>query len=412
MEDVLMKEQAVLESYFHSLACFAYDKAKETVERERDVAHKAHQTTWILNSMLTALSQFAAIEKNYTSLLFLVPKGFLRKDSSLKTIYETLRGEFRRLEERSTGGLTPSSSPSVTPTPSFYSPSPPTPVASPSSTAGSLVGTPVSSSTGSIHSNYLPGIVGHSAVGNSPQSGMDVLEKFVGHLCGQLFHFICARLSIMHFYEKMYTMSSNRFMKYKELIPGITEIVNRSQRLFHHPLLSPLKSAFGFECRSLLKLLEAQVQIQQLQFLPALLSLYDAHSHLGSWASTMIPKAESRRLSCVVISRPVSMPALYRWLFHLKSTLVAKFTLYFHDILSKQTTPLEMKNICFKTSTDLYQKLLSYHRRSDALFVALVFDTHGLENYKGPGYHHPNKLVEPPKGLDSYPTIVCYPAVI
>lgn len=404
-----MKEQAVLESYFHSLANFAYDKAKETVERERDAAHKAHQTTWILNSVLTALSQLAACEKNYTGLLFLVPKGFLRKDSSLKTIYETLRGEFRRLEERSTGKLTPSSSPSVTPTPSSCSPSPSTPMASPSSTASSLVGTPVSSSTGSTHSNYLPGIVGHSVVSNSPQSGIDMLEKFIGHLCGQLFHYICARIDSMTFYHKMYTMSNNRFINYKELIPAVTEVVNKSRTLFHHPLLSPLKSAYCFECKSLLKLLEAQIEMEELHFLPALLNLYSAHSRIGSWISTMNQKVEGRKLTCVGISKPTSMPALYQWLLQLRSALVSKFTLYFHDILSKQTTPLEMKNICFKTSIDLYQKLLTYHRKSDALFVALVFDTHGLENYKGQGYHHPNKMVEPPKGLDSYPTIVCHP---
>lgn len=46
-----------------------------------------------------ALSQLASAEKSYTSLLFLVPKSFLRKENSLKTAYESLRMECKRTEE-------------------------------------------------------------------------------------------------------------------------------------------------------------------------------------------------------------------------------------------------------------------------------------------------------------------------
>ena len=35
----------------------------------------------------------------------------------------------------------------------------------------------------------------------------------------------------------------------------------------------------------------------------------------------------------------------------------------------------------------------------------------GLESFRGPGYVHPNKLVEVPKGLDSYPCIFTSPDV-
>ena len=45
------------------------------------------------------LSQLAITEKSYMSLLFLVPKSFLRKENSLKLSYESLRMECRRIEE-------------------------------------------------------------------------------------------------------------------------------------------------------------------------------------------------------------------------------------------------------------------------------------------------------------------------
>jgi len=46
-----------------------------------------------------ALSQLATTEKSYTSLLFLVPKSFLRKENSLKSAYDSLRMECKRTEE-------------------------------------------------------------------------------------------------------------------------------------------------------------------------------------------------------------------------------------------------------------------------------------------------------------------------
>lgn len=45
------------------------------------------------------LSQLATTEKSYMSLLFLVPKSFLRKENSLKISYESLRMECKRTEE-------------------------------------------------------------------------------------------------------------------------------------------------------------------------------------------------------------------------------------------------------------------------------------------------------------------------
>jgi hypothetical protein len=41
----------------------------------------------------------------------------------------------------------------------------------------------------------------------------------------------------------------------------------------------------------------------------------------------------------------------------------------------------------------------------------LVFDAHGLEDFKGPGYHHPNKPAESPQDLECYPIVVSYPIV-
>lgn len=41
----------------------------------------------------------------------------------------------------------------------------------------------------------------------------------------------------------------------------------------------------------------------------------------------------------------------------------------------------------------------------------LVLDARGLEDYSGPGYHHPNKPVEAPKDMECFPIMVSYPMV-
>jgi len=48
---------------------------------------------------MATLAQLAITEKSYTSLLFLVPKSFLRKENSLKSAYDSLRMECKRTDE-------------------------------------------------------------------------------------------------------------------------------------------------------------------------------------------------------------------------------------------------------------------------------------------------------------------------
>ncbi|CAG0891546.1 unnamed protein product, partial [Darwinula stevensoni] len=71
------EEEEFLENFFLALSQFNYDKAKEQAERERETA-KQKGSIWV--PFLTNLTQLAMAEKTYTSLLFLLPKGFLRKE--------------------------------------------------------------------------------------------------------------------------------------------------------------------------------------------------------------------------------------------------------------------------------------------------------------------------------------------
>ncbi|CAL1279319.1 unnamed protein product [Larinioides sclopetarius] len=415
-EDIIIKQQTILDNFFNLLGSFSYDKAKEYLEKERDLAVKNHTVAPFFSSALSAFASLAAAEKNYANFMFLGPKGFLRKDlgytapkaiwqlfnvnkhgslSSLKSMYEALMNEYQRLEEKHY--ITPVSTPTMSPSSSYRTPTPP-------SSSPVSVGSEVSSSAASSFGST--GSVRGSTQNLPAYLGEDVLENLASHLCGQLLSFVRARMKTMEFYEKMYSMGSNRYMKFDLLLNSIGDIVKTNLKLFHHPMLSPLKSAFSFECETLMKLLEAEIHMQNWRFLPTLLCLHDAHSKLGAWQN--MPK-EIKKLSTSISSKPPPAPALYNWLRNLKAALVSKFTLYFHEILSKQTTPVDMKNFCAKASFDYFSKITSFQKKYDVACIAIVLDTAGLDDYSGHGYCHPQKAFETPKGLDSFPPIVSYP---
>lgn len=134
-----------------------------------------------------------------------------------------------------------------------------------------------------------------------------------------------------------------------DLLPQIQHLSQSSGGKFYHPLLAPLKTVFTYECEILLHLLEAHVEMASWNYLPALLKINETQGKLDCWAK-IIQLKETRRLG--LFKTPLSYPQLYQWLVKFKCLSVSKFTLYFHEVLSKYSTPQDMKNLCAKQSLD------------------------------------------------------------
>ncbi|XP_015606329.1 KICSTOR complex protein C12orf66 homolog [Cephus cinctus] len=96
-------EEEFLNTFFTQVTQLCFDKAKESVEKERESCRLLQMGPW--GMLLLHLPQVAVAERSYTDLGFLHTKnkGFLRKDNSLKTMYEALRADLRRLEEMTSG---------------------------------------------------------------------------------------------------------------------------------------------------------------------------------------------------------------------------------------------------------------------------------------------------------------------
>ncbi|KAL0611919.1 KICSTOR complex protein C12orf66 [Plecturocebus cupreus] len=183
------------------------------------------------------------------------------------------------------------------------------------------------------------------------------------------------------------------------------------RRTFHHPILSPLESSFQLEVDVLCHLLKAQAQVSEWKFLPSLVNLHSAHTKLQTWGQIFEKQRETKKhLFGGQSQKAMQPPHLFLWLMRLKNMLLAKFSFYFHEALSRQTTASEMKTLTAKANPDFFGKISSFIRKYDAANVSLIFDNRGSESFQGHGYHHPHSYREAPKGVDQYPAVVSLPS--
>lgn len=180
---------------------------------------------------------------------------------------------------------------------------------------------------------------------------------------------------------------------------------------FHHPILGRVEESFQTEVDVVTQLLRCQAQISEWHFLPSLLSLHGANSKITAWGQLFQRQKETRKhLFGSQSQKAVQPPHLYTWLQRFQAALLAKFSFYFHEALSRQTAPADMRALTARTTLDYHGKICSFIRKHDASNVSLVFDNRGLESFQGHGYHHPHSYREAPKGVEQFPAVVSLPS--
>ncbi|XP_076578727.1 KICSTOR subunit 2 [Chaetodon auriga] len=343
------RERAILESFFTQLGMFSFDRAKDYVEKEKDNS-KSAGAIWA--ALLAALAHLAAAEKAYHNMTFLGQKmggqSFFSRKDSIRTIYTSLYNELRKVV-----------------------------------TMGR-----------------------HSQPGSA-----SYLEDLLSHLSEQLCHFTQARMEMADLYEKMHSLGSQKSINSEELVTTLEAILHKYSTKFHHPILCRVEEGFQMEVDVVTQLLRCQTQVSEWSFLPALLSLHGANSKLTAWGQLFQRQKETRKhLFGGQSQRAVQPPHLYVWLQRFQAALLAKFSFYFHEALSRQTAPADMRALTARTTPDYHGKISSFIRKHDASNVSLVFDNRGSESFQGHGYHHPHSYREAPKGVEQFPAVVSLPS--
>ncbi|XP_068443124.1 KICSTOR subunit 2 [Clinocottus analis] len=359
------RERAILESFFTQLGMFSFDRAKDYVEKEKD-SSRSSGPVWA--ALLAALAHLAAAERAYHHMTFLGQKmggqSFFSRKDSIRSIYTSLYNELRKLM------------------------------------APGRHGQPGSAS-------YLPTGRHHSQPGSAPY-----LEELLSHLSEQLCHFTQARMEMADLYEKMHALAGQKSVNAEELLAPLEATLHKYCSKFHHPILSRVEEGFQTELEVVSQLLRCQAQVSEWRFLPALLSLHAATSKLAAWGQLFQRQKETRKhlFGGGPSQKAAQPPHLYAWLQRFQAALLAKFSFYFHEALSRQAAPADMRALTARAAPDYHGKICAFVRKHDASNVSLVFDNRGSESFQGHGYHHPRAWREAPKGVEQFPAVVSLPA--
>lgn len=343
------RERAILESFFTQLGMFSFDRAKDYVEREKDSSRSAG-AMWA--ALLSALAHLAAAEKAYHNMTFLGQKmggqSFFSRKDSIRNIYTSLHNELRKVV---------------------------------------------------------------SMGRHSQPNSTSYLEDLLSHLSEQLCHFTQSRMEMADLYEKMLALGSQKNINSEELITTLETVLHKYSSKFHHPIVGRLEEGFQTELDVVTQLLRCQALVSEWHFLPSLLSLHSAHSKLNTWGQLFQKQKETRKnLFGGQSQKTIQPPHLYLWFQRFHAALLSKFSFYFHEALSRQTTPADMRALTARTTPDYHGKISAFIRRHDANNVSLVFDNRGSESFQGHGYHHPQSYREAPKGVEQFPAVVSLPS--
>lgn len=288
-----------------------------------------------------------------------------------------------------------------------------------SSTSVNLLSSPASSAgiTNNVNDHYSTSSTsGYEPPPNSstttPILSVNQIKEFSGelisHFCRQLQKFIQARLDLVEVYEKLIDASTKKYPSLDGISFRLSTLCRQYHKYFHHPLLAPIKEGMTLECESLMTLIRATVDMQHWRFMETLFDLQEAQSKLNFWASNTFNKEASRRR--FKVSKTQTAPRLFEWLCRYKDFLISKFTLYFHSTLTRSLPTSNMKSCCSKLSVDYHSKFLSFQRKIDALFIALMFDVSNDRDFRGLGYNYPSRHYVQPQGKNTLQPMVVIPS--
>ncbi|KFD54846.1 hypothetical protein M513_04280 [Trichuris suis] len=339
---------SLVENVVKQLHKFSFDVAKEAIEDFRISSVSLAPVDDALLSLVQCLSLLTTAEKGYVSLSFLGPKGFLRKESGTRSIYNLLRADLLKF-------------------------------------SGEPIGLPVSE----VHERTV-----------------------VCHLLRQLYAFVSARISLMNCYEKLTSFSTVKAINVEEIAEMIDQCFQHYAGMFHHPLIGPLQTAFTIECEMLSQLLKCQIHLSSVRFTLSLAALREAQCRLNGWTSEAGLSSPSSPISSWFTFKQSpkqrSLPALLVWFQQFYGLLISKFALYFYEVLARQTSHKEFQSYLAKLPVNYSLRIASFCRRYDASNCFLVVDATELRHGEWNGYKLPS-FEQTSTGLENFPIIYSYP---
>ncbi|XP_023332425.1 KICSTOR complex protein C12orf66 [Eurytemora carolleeae] len=237
-------------------------------------------------------------------------------------------------------------------------------------------------------------------------------EDIITHLSTDLGVILKGRLKSMDVYEKL--NNSNKLTVYTEL-QVVLRFISKTVKDVHSVAVDGWKQVFYLEIGILYDSVQMCISMGNCDFYNSTTFLQSLTDKLSTWAEILSTR-ETRKLSFATsLLRGVSgqsEPHLYTWFYKLKAALLSKFSIYFYSVLLNQSGG-DMRALTSKLPVDHPNRLISFHRRTDALTVCIVFDGTGLSGFRGPGYFFQTDRREggSPTGLELFPAVFYHPVI-
>ncbi|VDM51680.1 unnamed protein product [Angiostrongylus costaricensis] len=339
--------ERVIQRYGQLIEKFQFNQAREAIEQYMQSTSKpvviTNEKDVSWSALLSSLALIANCDKNYYLLSFLQPKAFFRKENALKNQYYQISENLMR--------------------------------ASPSASV------PDSSATNLALADYL------------------IVQ------CRQ---YVLARVKMINIYTTLASLANDREILWESIHARgvrITEMLQSSQK---HSLFSMVHLLSG-EIAVLLLLVSAQIHISNCKMFESLLQLKEIRERFDFWVrdSHCLNSVNKSVFYFFRSTEKLPRNRLINWFVQFYNLLMAKFSLYFTNVLANFCSVDDLKNIyTIDNGYNFISNATQLVKKTDAVCLAIVMDRENFtENFYGFGYHRlkdrftPGAPTEPRKGL-------------
>ncbi|CAF4415971.1 unnamed protein product [Rotaria socialis] len=312
------------ERYFSYLAVLSFDKAKELLEKDGSKMQ---------NEFLQHFYMLIQFERSYHNFGFVVgPKGNMssfRKDKSLLQCYSDL------------------------------------------------------------HMSLFEGQPNNKQNNTQPSTADDAKEtSYMQQLTAGLITFLSIRTNLMKLYEQISNAAkrNEHNVRLENYLDEITLISQTDMSSLSISVLSPILRLLKYEIDCLLLLIQSYTFIADYQYMSSISTLHNMFCVLKEWNDNIENQQNTNNrfslssTSALNFFKTPTKPALFTFFSKFHELLVAKFTLYFTDILLDYGGT-DAKAPMAKTNLELSTRIAQFYRRSNAEWITLVLHTNKQQIY-------------------------------
>nr|CDJ97396.1 Protein of unknown function DUF2003 domain containing protein [Haemonchus contortus] len=339
--------EQVIQRYGQLVEKFQFDQARELIEQ---YTQSTSRSVMVINekdvswaALLSSLILIANCDKNYYLLSFLQPRAFFRKENALKNQYYQISEKLVR----------------------------------------------------ACPSAALPD------GGSSPATLAD-------HIMAQCRQYVLARVEMISIYTTIASLANDRVILWDSLHARGVRVSEMLKSCHHHSLFSMAHLLSG-EIDVLLLLVSAQIHISNCKMFESLLQLKEIRERFDYWVRDSHCLNPVNKSVFYFFRSTEKQPRnrLINWLIQFYNLLMAKFSLYFTNVLGNFCSVDDLRTIhTIDNGFNFISNATQIVKKTDAACLAIVMDRENCtESFYGFGYNRlkdrftPGPPTEPRKGL-------------